>query len=69
MRRWIKGLIAWTERKWPDKVVVSQKDYEDLQKRVKYLESEVTKFNASLGFAGGIRGKADLETMMGPFQR
>lgn len=52
MRKWIKAFIQWTERKWPDRVVVSQKDYDQMKADIIYLKAEITKFNASLGFAG-----------------
>lgn len=72
MKRVLKALVAWLDRKFPDKVVVTQKEYDTLSGRIKYLEAEVTKFNASLGFAGGLRGKSDLESILNqprPFQR
>ena len=34
MRNLIKRLVAWSERKWPDKVVVTQEKYESLEKEI-----------------------------------
>lgn len=71
MKKILRSVLDWLDRKFPDKVVVTQKDYETLNARLRYLESEVTKFNASLGFMG-VRGNntgMDPKTAVGPFQR
>lgn len=67
MKMILRSFLGWLDRKWPDVVVVTQKDYDNLLGRIKYLEGEVTKFNASLGFAG-VRMPANGQPAT-PFQR
>lgn len=48
----LQAIVGWLDRKFPDQVVLTKEEYAILEKRLKYLENEVTKFNASLGFSG-----------------
>jgi hypothetical protein len=70
MKHLLRGLLAWMERKFPDRVVVTQLEYNalsnsleiisgtlsDLTGRVVKLEFEVNKFNVAMGF--GTRGSS-----------
>lgn len=74
----LKAIVAWMDRKWPDRVVVTQADYDGLKasinslqivlneekvlERLKRIESEINKFNATMGLSATL-GK------MGAFQR
>lgn len=55
MRSILRSFLTFLDKRFPEKVVLSQQDYENLKKRVVFLEGEVTKFNAALGFAGSIK--------------
>ncbi len=79
MKKALKAFVAWLDRKFPDRITVTQAEYDALKTAITSLqavinegkvverlgkaESEINKFNASLGFAGGLVQKA------GPFQR
>lgn len=41
MRALIKRIIAWTERKWPDRILVTETDYIALKARLGALESDL----------------------------
>lgn len=69
MKKILKALVAWLDRKFPDRIVVTQKDYDILNARIKNMESEVAKLNVSLGFASMAANGPSLQTARGPFQR
>lgn len=62
MKKALRALLAWLDRKFPDRVVVTLAEYnalksqiEAIQKsvsieRIKKIESEINKFNAAMGF-------------------
>ncbi len=71
MKRFLRGVLAVLERKFPDKVVITQRQFDaletavlttnqtiaDFQSRVVKLEFEVNKFNVAMGF-GNTRGNS-----------
>lgn len=80
MKRLLRELLSWMDRKWPDKIVVTKVIYDELERRIqmleknqiaegrlKHIESEINKFNASLGFGGGMNPKG--MAALSPFQR
>lgn len=70
MKTALRAILSWLDRKFPDMVVVTQAQYDGLERRIKYLEGEVTKFNMSLGFGGvPVRPGADGQPARQPFTR
>lgn len=67
MKTILRAILNWLDRKFPDKVTVTKADYDSIEKRLRYLEAEVTRFNASLGFMGVKNNQG--QPQMGPFQR
>ena len=76
MKQLLKSLYEWLDRKFPDVVVITAKEYNELNDRImklesvisaermKAIESEINKFNMSLGFGGTIE-----RNTRQPFQR
>lgn len=64
MKKILRAVLNWLDRKFPDKVVVTQKDYDAMLGRVKNLEMQVQGLNVSLGLGSKIAVGG-----MGPFQR
>jgi hypothetical protein len=79
MKNLLKQFVAWLDRKFPDKVVVTEAEYRALktkldaieailgrysEARIKKIEDEINKFNVSLGF-GALMAKTGLT----PFER
>lgn len=72
----LKSLVEWLDRKFPDQVVVTKEKFDFLEarlvamekivtdQRLKTIEAEINKFNASLGF-GGVTERLKVQ----PFQR
>jgi hypothetical protein len=70
LKSMLRGLVAWLDRKFPDRVVVTQLQYDslvqsfngmsgnvaDLTARVVKLEFEANKFNLAMGY--GTHGNA-----------
>lgn len=52
MKKMLRGILNWLERKFPDRVVVTQKDYDATMVRVQKLEAQVQALNVSLGLVG-----------------
>ena len=78
MKKMLKAILDWMERKWPDVVVITQKEFDELKnelkkqneilsvyspERLKAIEAEINKFNVSLGFG------AVANSQRQPFQR
>lgn len=78
MRKQLRNLLDWMDKRFPEKVVVTSVEYakmkEDLdsikkaignvrEERLKKIEDEINKFNVSLGF-----GVAD-KFRVAPFER
>ena len=66
MKKILKFILSQLEKRFPDKVVVTEADYQILkatvdklakesvtEERIKKIEAEISKFNVSLGFMGG----------------
>ena len=72
MIKFLKALVSWLEKRFPEKLVITKADLDDLrarvmavdEKRIKHLEDEIAKFNVALGF-GAQRGMPGVM----PFQR
>lgn len=79
MKRFLRALVSWLERKFPDKVTVTLEEWNKVNDRLKFMEDEmkkvpelriktieqeITKFNVSLGFAGSVA-----KQFASPFQR
>ncbi len=41
MKRWLRSLLAWMDRKWPDKVTVTLADYTALLARLTAIQEKV----------------------------
>lgn len=78
MRGWLRSFLAWLDKRFPEKVVITQASYEALkaqvdklssannaEARLKHLEAEVNKFNLHMGFGGAVLPPK----MAQPFQR
>lgn len=77
MRKILRNFLNWLDRRFPEKVVITQAQFEKLQADVKKLvetssevrfqkiEAEINKFNVHMGFGGALVPKG----MAAPFQR
>ena len=66
MRKLLRAFLAWADKRWPEKVVITQTEFlkmqADLKKilessseaRLKAIESEINKFNMHMGFGGSV---------------
>lgn len=65
MKKFLRSILSFLERKFPDRLEVTLQEYEALKARValvdpdkiKRMEQEISKFNVHLGFGGGLVGK------------
>lgn len=76
MKLLFKAIYEWLDRKFPDVVVITAKEYNELNDRImklesiisaermKAIESEINKFNMAMGFGGTIE-----RAVRQPFQR
>lgn len=69
MKSILRGILNFLDRKWPDKVVVTQKDYDKLIQRVERLESEINKFNVTMGYGAPIQNGPSESFQGRKFQR
>lgn len=77
MRRWLRGVLEWMDKRWPERVVVTQAEYMKLREtvdrvdkllkaeRLEKIEAEINKFNVAMGFGGSVVPKGTTI----PFQR
>ena len=68
MRHWLRSILNWMDKRWPEKVVITQAEFLTLkaqidvlskslaEDRIKKIEQEINKFNVSMGFAGNMKG-------------
>ena len=78
MKSLFKAIYEWLDRKFPDVVVITLKEYQELDARIlkleaavtaekiRAIEAEINKFNVSLGFGGTIDHNRNKQS---PFQR
>ncbi len=65
MRKMLRYFLAWMDRRFPERVVVTQTEFVALkakidalpnpaisEDRLRKIEQEINKFNVSMGFAG-----------------
>lgn len=67
MKKILRSILSWLDRKFPDKVVVTLAEYQKISDRIKaveddvakfdikrlqHIESEINKFNVHMGFGG-----------------
>lgn len=52
MKKALRGLLNWLERKFPDRVEVTTAEYKALNERVKLLESKINTMGMAMGFGG-----------------
>lgn len=61
MRNALRSFLAWLDTRFPEKVVVTEKDYQELKGRIaalaqmqesefRTLKGEISKLNAAMGF-------------------
>jgi len=79
MRTLLRNFIAWMDKRFPEKVVITQAEFLALraqidvlsksvsEERIKKIEQEINKFNVSMGFAGTTTRGA--QSMTQQFQR
>lgn len=66
MRSALRHFLTWLDKRFPEKVVITQASFEALQKeldhirnmeidkRMRHIEAEINKFNINMGFGGKI---------------
>ncbi len=80
MRKALRNFLAWLDKRFPERVVITQAAYDELLARIKavedaagkvtiariaHIEAEINKFNLHMGFGGAVIPKG----MAQPFQR
>lgn len=70
MRKVLRSFIGWLDRRFPERVVITQAEFEKLkqdmiklsmltsnEERLKKIETEINKFNIHMGFGGSVLPK------------
>lgn len=64
MRKLMRGFLNWLDKRFPERVVITQAEFLTLkaqievlskalsEERIKKIEAEISKFNVSMGFSG-----------------
>lgn len=77
MRSMLRAFLTWMDKRFPEKVVVTQTEFVAMkaklekldvilnEKRLEKIESEINKFNVHMGFGGTVVPKGTAV----PFQR
>lgn len=69
MRSFLRSFLTWLDKRFPEKVVITQVEFLTMkaqldvlakslsEQRLKSMEAEINKFNVAMGFAGNISAK------------
>lgn len=66
MRSMLRSFLAWMDKRFPEKVVITQTEFLKMketidavskainEKRLEKIEAEINKFNVAMGFGGAV---------------
>jgi len=64
LKAFLRAILEFMDRKWPDKVELTLVQYKELEERMKKIENQINQHNVALGFMPNV-GKVPV----GGFQR